>query len=188
MNKRDTAISRWRDKIKVLPQTQLLIAPSINYDVLNVVYDCLLNNKKFQAKYFGRYDDQYKTFLVNPLGLVFRGTVTYLVVTLNDYQDIRIMSLHRFVDAIATEQASVVPDGFNLDSYIKEGRFDFLIGDSIDLEMIISADVAIHLNESQLTDNQQITELDNGCSLFKARVRDTGNYAGGCWDLLIKLK
>lgn len=62
LNKRDTAISRWRDKVKVLPQTQLLIAPSINCDVLNVVYDCLLNNKKFQAKYFGRYDDQYKTF------------------------------------------------------------------------------------------------------------------------------
>ncbi len=181
LDKSNTAISRWRDKIKVLPQTQLLIAPSINHEVLDVVYECLLNNQKFQAKYFGRYDEQYKTFLVNPLGLVFRGTVTYLVATLNEYQDIRIMSLHRFVDAVATEQVCVLPNGFTLDAYIKEGRFDFLMGDSIDLEVLISADVAIHLNESKLTENQQITPLDDGTSLFKATVRDTGQLR---WWLL----
>ena len=181
LDKSNTAISRWRDKIKVLPQTQLLIAPSINNEVLDVVYECLLNNQKFEAKYFGRYDEQYKTFLVNPLGLVFRGTVTYLVATLNEYQDIRIMSLHRFIDAVATEQVCVLPNGFNLDAYIKEGRFDFLMGDSIDLEVLISADVAIHLNESKLTENQQITPLDDGTSLFKATVRDTGQLR---WWLL----
>ncbi len=181
LDKHNTAISRWRDKIKVLPQTQLLIAPNINHDVLNVVYECLLNNQKFEAKYFGRNDDQYKTFLVNPLGLVFRGTVTYLVATLNTYQDIRIMSLHRFVDATPTEQVCVLPNGFSLDDYIKEGRFDFLMGDSIDLEVLVSSDVAIHLNESKLAENQQITPLENGCSLLTATVRDTGQLR---WWLL----
>ena len=54
-------------------------------------------------------------------------------------------------------------------------------GDNIDLDILISTDVAIHLNESKLTENQQITPLENGASLFKATVRDTGQLR---WWLL----
>ena len=55
-----------------------------------------------------------------------------------------------------------------------------MMGDSIDLEVLISPDVAIHLNESKLAENQQITPLENGCSLLTA-TRDTGQLR---WWLL----
>lgn len=64
-----------------------------------------------------------------------------------------------------------------------------MMGDSIDLEVLISPDVAIHLNESKLAENQQITPLENGCSLLTATVRDRGQLRWWfCWGLLIKLK
>lgn len=181
LNRHDTAYAHWREKIRVLPQTQQLIPPDVDEQVLNTVYTALLENRCFEGKYFGRRDDQYKHFLVNPLALIFRGTVTYLICTLRDYTDIRLLSMHRFVEAELTEKARWVPSGFDLDVYIKEGHVDFLVGDDIELELLIDEEVAIHLRESKLTGDQQLILLDSGQTLFKARVRDTGQLR---WWLL----
>jgi predicted DNA-binding transcriptional regulator YafY len=134
----------------------------------------LLDNYRFEGKYFARRDDQYKTYLVNPLALIFRGTITYLVCTLRDYTDIRLLSLHRFVEANLTDIPRKLPADFDLDAYIQSGYVDFLIGEDIDLELLIDEEVAIHLRESKLTDNQQLILLENGQSLFKATVKNTG--------------
>ncbi len=165
----------------MLPQTQLLIPPDVDVEVLNTVYTALLENRRFEGKYFGRRDDQYKHFLVNPLALIFRGTVTYLICTLFDYTEARILSLHRFVETELTDQVRWVPPDFDLDTYIEEGHIDFLIGGSIELELLIDEEVAIHLRESKLTADQQLKLLDSGQSLFKATVRDTGQLR---WWLL----
>lgn len=181
LDKHDTPYAHWQEKVRVLPQTQLLIPPDVDVQVLNTVYTALLENRRFEGKYFGRRDDQYKDFLVNPLALIFRGTVTYLICTLRDYTDVRFLSLHRFVETELTDQARWVPPGFDLDTYIEEGHIDFLIGDSIKLELLIDEEVAIHLRESKLTEDQQLKMLDSGQSLFTATVRDTGQLR---WWLL----
>ena len=90
LDQHPNALADWREKIRVLPQTQALIPPDIDPSVLEVVYTALLQEQQFEAKYFGRRDDQYKVFLVNPLALVFRGPITYLICTLNEYTDIRL--------------------------------------------------------------------------------------------------
>jgi len=181
LNRHDTPYTHWREKIRVLPQTQQLIPPPIDAAVLNAIYTALLENRRFEGKYFGRRDDQYKTYQVNPLALIFRGTITYLACTLNNYTDIRLLGLHRFVEAELSDNPRNVPDGFDLDSYIQEGHVDFLVGDTINLELRVDEEVAIHLRESKLTDNQQLILLENGLSLFKAQVRDTGQLR---WWLL----
>lgn len=181
LDRHDTPYAHWREKVRVLPQTQLLIPPDVDAQVLNTVYTALLENRRFEGKYFGRRDDQYKDFLVNPLALIFRGTVTYLICTLRDYTDVRFLSLHRFVEAELTDHPRWVPPGFDLDAYINEGHIDFLLGDSIKLELLIDEEVAIHLRESKLTEDQQLKMLDSGQSLFTATVRDTGQLR---WWLL----
>ena len=181
LDRHDTLYSNWRNKIRVLPQTQALIPSDIDAQVLNTIYTALLENRRFNGKYFARNDDQYKDFLVNPLALIFRGTVTYLVCTLRDYTDIRLLGLHRFVDAELTDVPRWVPADFNLDQYIETGHVDFLIGDSFELELLIEESVAIHLRESKLTHDQQLIPFENGQSLFKATVCDTGQLR---WWLL----
>ena len=84
------------------------------------------------------------------------------------------MDSHRFVEAELIDQARWVPPDFDLDTYIEEGHFDFLIGGSIELELLIDEEVAIHLRESKLTEDQQLKLLDSRQSQFKATVRDTG--------------
>ena len=124
LSKDDTPYTHWRQKIRVLPQTQQLIPPDVDVQVLNTVYTALLENRRFKGKYFARHDDQYKIHPVNPLALVFRGTVTYLVCTLYNYTDIRLLGLHRFVEAELIDQARWVPPDFDLDTYIEEGHID----------------------------------------------------------------
>jgi len=171
----------WTEKIRVLPQTQQLIPPKPNADVLNTIYTALLDNKRFEGQYFGRRDDQHKTYLVNPIALVLRGSVTYLACTLRAYTDVRVLSLHRFVDAKIQDIDRWVPAGFLLDEYIEEGHFDFLMGNEIDLELKIDEEVAIHLRESKLTENQKIMTQSDGTSVFKAQIKDTGQLR---WWLL----
>lgn len=181
LDSQDDDLAHWRNKIRVLPQTQLLIPQDIIADVLDVVYTALLEDRRFNGQYFGRRDDHFKTFDVNPLGLVFRGTVTYLVATLNEYTDVRILALHRFIDAELNEQARWVPDGFDLDAYIAEGHVDFLMGVTINMELLIDEEVAIHLRESKLSSKQQLIPQADGKTLFKAEVKDTGQLR---WWLL----
>lgn len=181
LKKQGPEYSNWRDKVRVLPQTQQLISPEIDPIVLSNIYNSLLKNQRFNCKYYPRRDDQYKSYQVNPLALIFRGTVTYLVCTINDYTDVRLLSLHRFVEAKMVEIPCTTPNGFDLDSYIEAGHVDFLIGDYIDLELMIDEEVAIHLRESLLTPDQEIIKQDNGQSLFKVHVKDTGQLR---WWLL----
>lgn len=181
LQKSSSQDAAWRDKIRVLPQTQQLIAPEIDPNVLNGIYKSLLENTRFDCKYFARQSDQFKSYRVNPLAIIFRGTVSYLVCTINDYSDIRLLSLHRFVEAIPSTEPRTEPKGYKLDQYIEQGHTDFLLGDYIDLEMRIDEEVAIHLRESKLTEEQQIIPDQNGQSIFKAHIQNTGQLR---WWLL----
>jgi len=181
LDKSSSQYAGWREKVRVVPQTQQLIAPTVDAGVLDIVYRSLLEGYCFDAKYFGRRSDQYASYRVHPLSLIFRGTVTYLVCTLNTYTDPRLLSLHRFVEALPTEEPVQNPQGYDLDNYIDEGHVDFLLGDYIELVMLIDEEVAIHLRESRLDKKQEMEGQEDGRSLFTATVRDTGQLR---WWLL----
>ena len=181
LDKHPSVYSDWRNNIRVMPQTQKLLAPAIPTDVLDTIYTALLEKRRFEAKYYGRRDDQFKHYRVNPLALIFRGTVTYLVCTLRDYQDIRLLSLHRFVEAVLTDVPTNVPPGFDLDTYIQQGHVDFRLGELIKLEMLIHEEVVIHLQESKLSKEQRISWISDQHYYFQATVQDTGQLR---WWLL----
>ncbi|MEH6544372.1 MAG: WYL domain-containing protein [Porticoccaceae bacterium] len=181
LDKSSSPVASWRDKVRVVPQTQQLIAPAIEPEVLDTIYKSLLDDHCFDGKYFGRRSDQYASYRVHPLSLIFRGTVTYLVCTLNAHQDIRLLSLHRFVEALPTAEPINIPSNYDLDRYMQEGHADFLLGDYIELKMRVDEEVAIHLREALLDQYQKLELQENGQSLVTARVRDTGQLR---WWLL----
>ncbi|SFM74515.1 helix-turn-helix transcriptional regulator [Nitrosomonas communis] len=182
LNRHNSTYAQWREKIRVLPQTQQLIPPHIDAQVANTVYTALLENRRFEGKYLARGKEHPTHYRVNPLALIFRGTVTYLICTLDNHTDVRYLALHRFVEAKQTEQQHEIPLGFDLDAYIRDGNLDFLISDdNLELEILVDKQIAIHLSESKLAEDQQLTHLDNGQSLFKATSPDTGQLR---WWLL----
>lgn len=171
----DNALKIWADCVRVVPREMPLLPPKFNSDAVRVVYDALLAGKRFSAEYRSRAadTDELKTYEVSPLGLVARGPLLYLVCTLWNYQDIRQLALHRVVSAQITEKPITKPDGFDLDHYIEQGKFQYPIGPMIQLKAKFSRTAAAHLIETPLSEDQTIEELDADHVLVTASVRDT---------------
>jgi len=149
--------------------------------VQSAVYDGLLRNRRLDVVYLPRGADKSKQYEIHPLGLVLKDGLFYLVCSMWDYPDIRLLTLHRMNMATVMDTPSLAPDGFDLDKYIESGELDFAVGDTINLKAWISEDMAIHLQERPLHANQTIVETDGSRILLTAMVQDTNELR---WWLL----
>ena len=163
----------WMNKVRVTPATQPLLAPRIDTDIQATINDALLLGKQVQVSYRKRDADADETYPIHPLGLVQRGQVLYLVCTLKSYPHLRLLALHRIQSAVTLEQALTKPADFNLDSYLESGAFGWLPGPAIRLEVAFTAEVAAHLEETPLADDQAMTPLADGRVKVAATVRET---------------
>jgi len=177
----DKGTPAWRNKVRVLTRGPALKSPAIISDVQHAIYDALLRNRRLTITYNPRWQEGMKEYEINPLGLVFKDGMTYLVCSMWDYPDIRLLTLHRIQDALVLDKPVSVPDGFNLDAYIASGELDFAVGGAIRLKALFSSDTAYHLGERPLSDDQVIIEHTDDRIQLSASVQDTSELR---WWLL----
>ncbi len=171
----------WRDKVRVLRRGQFLSPPVVASDVQHEIYDALLLNRRVRVTYKARNNGESREYELNPLGLVLKDAVIYLVCTCWNYTDIRLMTLHRMSDAEKMDVPVSVPKGFDLDAYIAAGELDFVEGGEVHLKAKVSREVAYHLEERPLHPDQSLTEQGEGEWLLEASVQDTSELR---WWLL----
>ena len=172
---RESPVGRWTRRIAVLPFGHQLIPPQVQPEVMSVVNDALLNSRKFEAHYRAMGDKQAKALVVNPLGLVYREGVFYLVATARDYTDPRHFALHRMSNAVSRSETAIVPAGFDFQRYIREDKsFDYPLGRKIKLELKVDDWLARHLDECRLAVDQQIRPIpDSKQSRVLAHLEET---------------
>lgn len=164
----------WTDKVRILPRGLPLMPAEVNDRVQNIVYQALFEERRFQAGYRPRGQDGLSEYEVNPLGLVFRQGVTYLVATLWEYDDVVQLALHRFQHVELLEDRASVPDGFDLDDYISQGEFEYpMSARFLRLRLRFDEDAAFHLNETPLSEDQTIEACPGGKVEVRATVKDT---------------
>ena len=175
----------WPDKVRTISRTQPLLPPDISANVFDVVSDSLLEGKCFQATYLRRGQSQPVDWMVNPLGLVLHDRLITLVCTMWNYRelkDVRTMHLHRIQTAQRIDKEAISPEGFNLDEYLATGVFGYRRGEgTIRIKALFEKDATIHLEETPLSDDQQLTDQQDGNVLVEASVADTGQLR---WWLL----
>jgi len=171
----------WRNKVRVLHRGPGLKNPAIASEVQSAVYDALLRNRRLDVEYLPRGADATKQYELNPLGLVLKDGLFYLVCSMWDYPDIRLLTLHRMRAARVMDIPGAAPDGFDLDNYIASGELDFSIGGEIKLKARVNKQIAIHLEERPLHDEQRLIECDDGSYLLESTTRDTSEMR---WWLL----
>jgi predicted DNA-binding transcriptional regulator YafY len=178
---------RWRDKVRVLPSSQALIAPTVNAAALATVQEALLQGEQCEICYHKRRyitditdktADESKpkgdTYPVHPLGLVQRGALLYLVCTIKDYPDIKLLALHRVSSAAPLKARAVAPAGFDLDDYIASGALGWRTGSAaVTLEAAFTPQAGEHLRETPLSADQTITVTTAGELLVQATVQWT---------------
>jgi predicted DNA-binding transcriptional regulator YafY len=170
----DKGVTRWPDKVRVLPRGLRLQSPPIDPGVHATLYDALLQERQVTVRYLQRQANEPKEYLVHPLGVVTRDTVIYLVCTMWSFTDVRQLALHRMRSATMLAEACSRPAGFCLDAYIAAGAFGYPeSSDTIELEARFTAHSAAHLAECPLADDQQIVLDGAGFVRVSATVLDT---------------
>lgn len=147
--------ARWASKVRVVSPTQPLIPPSIDLKVLEVVQDMLLADLQVDVEYVNRAGVK-KQHRLNPLAMVSRGPMTYLIASAPEYEDVRLFAMHRIRHAVRTTLSVVPHADFDLDEYIQAGGLQFGNGKTIRLVAWVGDDLAQVLTETPLSKDQTL--------------------------------
>ena len=166
-------LASWRKKVAIVPPNQPLIPPNYPEEIIEAVHSALLSEQQLEISYTSREQGETKTYPVHPLGIVQRGAVTYLVATLYDYTDIRLLAVHRIHSAQVLDQPVKTPKKFNLAKYIRLGAFGFDESGEIKLVVRFTTPAVEHLRETPLSLDQQIEPDQPDWVRLRATVPDT---------------
>lgn len=90
----DRSYGGWPEKVRVVSRTQPLLPPDIDGDILDTIYESLFQDRRFKTMYLKKGADEPVEYVVNPLGIIATDSVLYIVVTLWDYEDIKLLAIH----------------------------------------------------------------------------------------------
>ena len=176
-------LDRWTSLVRVVPREMPLLPPDVDHEAVRIIYQGLLEGRRVEVTYTPRSAEGQgeQLYIVNPLGLVARGSLLYLVCTFWEYSDIRQLALHRVRWAVLTDLPVTRPDAFDLDTYIGSGAFQYSVGDNIQLVAVFERGAAAHLYETPLSVDQVIEAIGDDRARVWATVRDTAQLE---WWLL----
>lgn len=155
------ASARWPDKVASVTADMHLMAPKIDSEILQQVQQALLEDKQLEVSYHALHQNAVKPYRLNPLALVQRGQVSYLIASAEPYTDPLRFAIHRFVQVEITDCAAVIPAEFNLQRYLGSGAMEFSEGATIKLEFSAKQVLANLLQETPLSADMTCVKLDN---------------------------
>ncbi|MGO1782033.1 MAG: helix-turn-helix transcriptional regulator [Moraxellaceae bacterium] len=174
----------WIDRVRIEPATQPLIAPHIDLDSKDNIYHALFYQLQINACYTRSNKSQASEYTLNPIAIIQRGVIIYLLATRTDDPEaiIRTFALHRFDSVDILETAAQTPDGFHLDTYLDAGSMGFshpLFGElpsrgkNTAIELQFTKRAGKSLTESKLSDDQTVTLNDDDTLTVQATVNLT---------------
>jgi predicted DNA-binding transcriptional regulator YafY len=166
--------SKWQSKVVNQSPTQTLRPAKYSKEVHNAVMWALFDGYQLTFSYLKPDADGSKDYKVNPLGIVMRGPITYLIASKADSTTgsadhgtkEQMFALHRIRKAAVLDGHRIqIERGTSLENFIEHGGADFTIGklangQIIKLELITNSSVASRLKDTPLTDDQVIKEID----------------------------
>lgn len=175
LDQHGNGLTRWPDKVRVLPQGLPRRTPQGNPAITQAIYEAVLYERQIDIAYQRHTAiPEIRRYRIHPLALVVRDNLIYLVCTFEGYHDLRQLLLNRIQEAQITEETSCRPEEFSLDDYIASGQFGLPFTEQkISLKAAFLRHVALHLQESSIADDQKIEELDKDRVLFEATLPNT---------------
>jgi predicted DNA-binding transcriptional regulator YafY len=177
-----SGLRAWNQRVAMVPPTQPLLPPKVNDKALAVTHAALAEERQVGLRYRSLSASKAMTYNVHPLGLVYRGMLGYLVCTIADYDDPRMLVLHRIEAATPLDATARVPASFDLQAYAHSSAFGFMDNGPIKLVLRMDAPAAAHLRETPLSADQIIVDdKRDGWVRITATVHDTSQLR---WWLL----
>lgn len=154
--------ARWLDKVASVRPDLNLQAPDIPEDILETLQKALLEEKQLQCQYYSAHTDKLSQLTLNPLALVQRGLITYLIGTAHPYTDFRQYAVHRFRQLTISPTSAHGLKDFNLQTYLSTDALQFGKIEKVAFQAWISEKQARLLRETPLSPDMMLTDLGKG--------------------------
>ena len=168
----DNQTIRWLGKVASVSPDLSLLPPNTPENILETLQAALLQEKQLQCRYYSAHNDKERELVLNPLALVQRGPITYLIGTAPPYADVRQYAIHRFRQAETLPSSALGLDDFDLQEYLASNALQFGSTAKISLQARLSDSLARLLRETPLSSDMTLEKLQEGYRL-RATISDT---------------
>lgn len=169
--------TRWPQKVRAVPPGLPMLPPAVDPRVQKALADALLAERQIDVLYAPGAKGAPRAYRLHPLGLILRGSTTYLAATRGSGSHASLYALHRFRSVEVLLDNVNFPPGFDLDAALKRGRGQFGIAadGSEPLQLVMNCDntLADLLEEAPLSPDQQMQRLDKSRTEVRATVADS---------------
>lgn len=156
----NNGLADWARRVRTVPNGKTLMPASIATQVWSEVSTGLLERRKLAVAYQSRSKGELKQFLLHPAGLVSRHAISYLVASVDGYEDLRQFALHRIREVKVLDEAAELHSTFDVDDYIDTGIFNHRQSDAqVELIADVHPQIAALLSETPLSAIQNFSEL-----------------------------
>lgn len=163
MGMEKNGLAQWQRRVRAIPNGKALFPAEISHVVWECVSCALVEQRQLRVRYLSRSKSNTKTLDLHPTGLVSRHSVNYLVACVDGYDNLRHFALHRIQTAELLDKSSLHRSDFDMDRYIASGAFAFRQSlEEVELVADIHPQIAWLLNETPLSEEQEITPLPDG--------------------------
>lgn len=168
------SLSSWGDKIHLVHDSLSFQGPKQDQVITNKLYSAVMQEKKIVANYCAR-GKTAKEYLLNPLGIVLKGSLTYLVCTSGEHENLLQFLVNRFNSVeVMNEKILESIQCLDVKEYIEQGGFSILrSSEKIKFVARITKIRGWHLFETPLSEDQEIIEDQEDSFLLKATLADS---------------
>ena len=169
----NNGLAHWAHKVRAIPSGKSLQPAKIAPCVWEQASTALLERKQLQISYLSRSKGELNKFLIHPAGLVSRHAISYLIGSVNGYDDLRQFALHRIHQAECLEAPARVRDDFEIERYIRKNLNTDAPIEQAELVADVSPQIAWLLGETPLSLEQSLEPLpDSDWQRLRATVPD----------------
>lgn len=173
-------LRKWRHKFLVCHRGPQLIPASIADSVQDAVYTAVLGEKRLTISYKGRHAQDFEDRILDPLAIVMRECVLYLVAARqSDPRPVQ-FALHRIRSAAVLDEPAKLPKSFDLPAYVEQEFRYPESADNLRIAVRFARSAGMHLIERPLSIDQVHAESGDDL-IISATVPDTAELR---WWLL----
>lgn len=167
------SVTNWPSKVRIIPRGMPLLPPKIDPEVQVAVYTALLEERRLRISYRAKGSETVREHNIDPLALVQRGSLIYLIAITGHREQPFQMLLHRMASAEVIDEPGMQLPGFDVDQYIAAGGLNFVLGPPIELILRLTKSAITAVIDTPLSKDQAIRECEDGWFEVCANVPHT---------------
>jgi predicted DNA-binding transcriptional regulator YafY len=165
--------SGWANRVKAIPNGKALIPAQIKRGIWEAVSEAVLEECAIEVTYLSRKHNESKEYTLHPQAIVVRHSVSYLLATVKDYDDILQFALHRIQEVERSDKGFRPLKGFDLTEYIDQGGFSYRQSSRpVLLKARVKNEIAWLLSETPLSEDQELKLAEDGWYQLTTTVPD----------------